>query len=72
MLFPINAPFGLFVFKALCFGGVAGGLYVRRNRLSAHFCQVLNISRLGFSERIQKLVLNRCLKNKARNLSYVT
>ncbi len=52
---PINTVSGFLVFVALCFGGVAGGLYVRSSRLSAHSCPVLNKSELRLFGRLQKV-----------------
>lgn len=54
MIPPINTPIGLFVFVALCFGGVAGGLYVRSSRLSAHSCSVLNKSELRLFKKLRE------------------
>lgn len=66
MLPSINRPFGIFVFAALCFGGGAGGLYVRRRKLSAHFCLVPHQS----EQRILKIfkILANAVARKIRRV----
>lgn len=58
MLPPITTISGFLIFVALCFGGVAGGLYVRNSRLSAHSCPVLNKSELRLFLKLQKACLS--------------
>lgn len=54
MLPAINTVSGFLVFVALCFGGVAGGLYVRSSRLSAHSCTVVNKAELRIFRILQQ------------------